>query len=657
MSQTCDVCLDLKYSAQRAGNGEGPGNSNVNVRYLRDFVASRGCRVCLFILECLRYFEFELASGDFVMLSMQENNETTILEPLTYSTVQIYTPSGQPPAWQGIVTGRDLSTHPDSQAADDFIESCLAKCEQHPTCRPTSTYVPTRLIDVGLPGNTEVRVVETVPSSQDRYVALSYCWGGLETIKTIASNYEAMKQGIPISNLPQTIRDAITVTRKLKVRHVWIDALCIIQDSASDWEIESSNMASVYRNAYLTISAATAACVTEGFLQHEHFAAGQKPPLIIEWETWTGQRTLLGARMVPAETTHTLDLMDDDTPPLWFRGWTLQESNLSTRVLGYHQEELWWSCLGGSACECGMLDRVRDKSKIFSFWPFYSITDSQEAYKDWHEVVTEFTSRVLTISSDKLPAISGIAQVVQDITKSRYIAGVWLDNLVADLSWQACMENDNIEANHTVIPLVNYGAPTFSWASIEHRIFYSPGWVSARSCTVLDADCKVAGQNLLGPIDSAHVTLRGLRLETTLEIGPGLMDPDKKTYVVVHGSKTLRPEADMALETFEFTNENGVVERSVRRSPPGSSTKQAESGTPVFLFYIGYHCVGRLRKGGNRQRVDHAYLLLGKSPRDSTKYERIGIVTEGFQMEVGAPEASECSEALEDFSEAIVTIL
>lgn len=97
MSQTCDVCLDLKYSAQRAGNGGGPGNSNVNVRYLRDFVASRGCRVCLFILECLRYFEFELASGDFVMLSVQENNETTILEPLTYSTVQIYTPSGKDP--------------------------------------------------------------------------------------------------------------------------------------------------------------------------------------------------------------------------------------------------------------------------------------------------------------------------------------------------------------------------------------------------------------------------------------------------------------------------------------------------------------------------------------------------------------------------------
>ncbi|KAG2414537.1 hypothetical protein HFD88_003728 [Aspergillus terreus] len=664
MSQSCDVCLDLKYSAQRAGKrlphlGFTPGRGDVNVRYLRDIVASRECRVCVFILECLRYFELELASDAFVLLCMQENNETTILDPLSYSTVQVYAPLGQPPAWQGIVTGHALSTHPDSQEAYDFIETCLARCEQHPTCRPTSTYVPTRLIDVGVPGDTEVRVVETVTSSQDRYVALSYCWGGLETIKTTASNYEAMKQGTPISGLPQTIRDAITVTRRLKVRYFWIDALCIIQDSASDWEIESSNMASIYHNAYLTIAAATAASVTEGFLQREHFAAEQKPPLIIKWETQTGQRTLLGARMVPAVTTHTLDLMDDDTPPLWFRGWTLQESNLSTRVLTYHQEELWWSCLGGSACECRMLDRVRDGGKIFSFRSFYSITDPQEAYKDWHEVVDEYTSRELTRSSDRLPAISGIARVVQDITKSRYIAGVWLDNLLADLTWRAAM-NDNIEDSHTVIPLVEYRAPTFSWASIEHTVVYSriEKWVSARSCTVLDADSKVAGQNLLGQTHSAHVTLQGLLLETTLEIGPSPMDlPDRKSYIVVHGSKRLRPSVDMALETFQFTNENGVVKRSVRRSPSESSKKQAESGTPVFLFYIGYYRGSRLPQRENCQWVEHTYLLLGKSPSDSTKYERIGIVPESFLMEVGASEVSECSEALEDFSEAVITIV
>ncbi|KAL5356657.1 heterokaryon incompatibility protein-domain-containing protein [Aspergillus floccosus] len=655
MSQSCDVCLDLNYSAQRAGKrlphmGFTPGNADVNVRYLRDFVASRGCRVCVFILECLRFFELASDDSTTVLLCMQENNEATIFLPLSYR---------RPPAWQSIVTGRELSIHPDSQEAYDFIETCLARCEQHPTCRPATTYLPTRLIDVGVPGDTEVRVVETVASSQDRYIALSYCWGSLETITTTASNYEAMKQGMLISNLPQTIVDAITVARRLKVRYLWIDALCIIQDSASDWEIESSNMASVYHNAYLTIAAATSASVREGFLQREHFAAEQTPPLIVEWKTLSGQRTVLGARIVPAVTTHTLDLMDDDTPPLWFRGWTLQESNLSTRVLTYHQEELWWSCLGGSACECGMLDRVRDGGKIFSFRSFYSITDPQEAYKDWHEVVNEYTSRELTIPSDRLPAISGIAQVVQDITKSRYIAGVWLDNLLADFIWQAAM-NNNIEGSHTVIPLVEYRAPTFSWASIEHKVTYtgSGKWISARSCAVLDAESKVAGQNLLGQIHSAYVTLRGLLLQTTLEIGPSPMSlADRKSYIVVHGSERLRPMVDMALETFEFTNEHGVVERSVRRSLLGSSKKQAESGTPVFLFYIGYRRGARPPQRENFQRVEHTYLLLGKSPSDSTKYERIGIVPESFLIEVGASEASECSEALKGFSEAVITIV
>lgn len=102
MSQSCDVCLDLKYSAQRAGKrlphlGFTPGRGDVNVRYLKDIVASRECRVCVFILECLRYFELELASDDFVLLCMQENNETTILDPLSYSTVQVYAPLGKNP--------------------------------------------------------------------------------------------------------------------------------------------------------------------------------------------------------------------------------------------------------------------------------------------------------------------------------------------------------------------------------------------------------------------------------------------------------------------------------------------------------------------------------------------------------------------------------
>lgn len=59
-----------------------------------------------------------------------------------------------------------------------------------------------------------------------------------------------------LSLLSQTFRDAITITRQLNIRYLWIDSLCIIQDDLRDWEFESANMSSIYRSSILTIAAA-----------------------------------------------------------------------------------------------------------------------------------------------------------------------------------------------------------------------------------------------------------------------------------------------------------------------------------------------------------------------------------------------------------------
>jgi hypothetical protein len=56
---------------------------------------------------------------------------------------------------------------------------------------------------------------------------------------------ELMKK-IEETNLPKTFRDAITITRKLGLSHLWIDSLCICQDDLEDWKAESKKMADVY---------------------------------------------------------------------------------------------------------------------------------------------------------------------------------------------------------------------------------------------------------------------------------------------------------------------------------------------------------------------------------------------------------------------------
>ena len=87
------------------------------------------------------------------------------------------------------------------------------------------------------------------------YIALSHCWGKNPIVRTTTSTLAQRKQGIEISLLPPTFRDAIIIARRLDVRYLWIDSLCIIQDDELDWQTESAKMSTIYQHALLTISA------------------------------------------------------------------------------------------------------------------------------------------------------------------------------------------------------------------------------------------------------------------------------------------------------------------------------------------------------------------------------------------------------------------
>ncbi|KAH7129861.1 heterokaryon incompatibility, partial [Dactylonectria estremocensis] len=91
-----------------------------------------------------------------------------------------------------------------------------------------------------------------------QYAALSYCWGKGKTLTAIKHTLPSLRLGFSLRKLPQTIQDTINVSRKLKIKHIWVGALCTIQDSKEDWEKESARMASVYQNAFVTIAAASA---------------------------------------------------------------------------------------------------------------------------------------------------------------------------------------------------------------------------------------------------------------------------------------------------------------------------------------------------------------------------------------------------------------
>lgn len=80
-------------------------------------------------------------------------------------------------------------------------------------------------------------------------------------------NIEAFKQKMGFDDLPKTFQDAITVCVALDIEYVWIDALCIIQDSAEDWAVQGSKMAQIYSNCAITIGPDIAANTRAGFLK------------------------------------------------------------------------------------------------------------------------------------------------------------------------------------------------------------------------------------------------------------------------------------------------------------------------------------------------------------------------------------------------------
>jgi Heterokaryon incompatibility protein (HET) len=68
-----------------------------------------------------------------------------------------------------------------------------------------------------------------------------------------------MKRGMPINSLPKTFQDAMIVAKHLSMQYIWIDSLCILQDSIEDWQQESAKMMNIYRYAELNITATAAA--------------------------------------------------------------------------------------------------------------------------------------------------------------------------------------------------------------------------------------------------------------------------------------------------------------------------------------------------------------------------------------------------------------
>lgn len=323
------------------------------------------------------------------------------------------------------------------------------------------------------------------------------------------ANIAEMKQHIRLESLQETIIDAIVLTRELGIEYLWVDALCIIQDSKEDWEQESTKMASLYANAIITIASVSTDSAAVPFLRHANSseaATHQRRVFTHPVQTASGP-ALIKARLVGQFGIHWKWQNDSDErapkEPWAKRGWTLQEQALSSRLLMLSSTEMQWVCKQAETCEClSTLNRRRQ----FGRTPLAQLTTAGETFQFWHKLVENYSNRSLTQCSDRLPAISGIAEVVQQKTNSRYVAGLWEENIDLDLLWHKTGELDSAEGNDP-------HAPSFSWASVDGEVDYycfRNGRLPYRkSTTVLSIETYPSLHAPLGSVTGGKLTMRG----------------------------------------------------------------------------------------------------------------------------------------------------
>jgi hypothetical protein len=158
----------------------------------------------------------------------------------------------------------------DAQTAVEWLRNCGDK---HPQCHyDPQSRLPKRVLDCSERSkSTRICLVETKEDDRAEYVALSYVWGGRQPFLTRSANIAEHMAEIEVATLPHTLQDAVHVTRAIGLRYLWIDALCIIQDSTKDKATEIGLMNQYYRNAFCVIAATMSKVVTEGFLMPNLF--------------------------------------------------------------------------------------------------------------------------------------------------------------------------------------------------------------------------------------------------------------------------------------------------------------------------------------------------------------------------------------------------
>ncbi|UKZ94139.1 uncharacterized protein TrAFT101_009026 [Trichoderma asperellum] len=376
----------------------------------------------------------------------------------------------------GMFQGRRINNgHFDLEVVKTWVHSC----EQWHGSECVNT-APWKTPDFGVPfirmiSLNDYKLVET--SCPPSYAALSYVWGPAAVFRTIQDNIEALMQpeGLPVRSFPKSIRDAMTLAKELGFQYIWVDSICIIQDSTADKVQQLRMMDRIYSRASLTIVAAAGSHADSGIpglhpdtrsrKQHTAQISDDLTLVALHPDTY---------RSAAATTWNT-------------RGWTYQERLLSKRcIFSFPDGSLGFQCskaVWGEDyyAETPHLKRcapMMDISLNRSWMAPGSVKErgiptvhiANTSYlREYCRLVVEYTGRDMSYASDRLLGISGVLGVLQREFGLNFIHGLPEGIIYMALLWQPRNKLKRVPKDpKTSLPLF----PSWSWTGWTGPVGY-----------------------------------------------------------------------------------------------------------------------------------------------------------------------------------------
>jgi Heterokaryon incompatibility protein (HET) len=398
--------------------------------------------------------------------------------------------------------------------------------------RKSSDFRPSRVLEVRRIAGGEniairLRLQEDLAQLPDlHYATLSHCWGKSKHLVLKQSLLSQFREDIPLPDLPKTFQDAAILMALLDISYLWIDSLCIVQDSKADWTKEAHLMSRVYGEAYLNVTATASKSDEEGIFDREK-SLHSRPTCLLD----LSGPEISSKRCVCYNATPWQQYVQ--ASPWKERAWTFQEALLAPRTIHFARGLLLWECaeertaenMPGQISESRFVPRegndrlvkqaLFDDGRELREETDRRIINSVEVSSEhlWEDIVFQYTHGALSYPSDKLVAITGVARKfcsARHLNPCTYLAGLWKEMLPANLLWRGEAHLNLFGGLRGRQRTQMYRAPSWSWAGINDGPISHPvrrKW-EIWPIDVLDA-YVISDDDPMGAVRGGSIKLKG----------------------------------------------------------------------------------------------------------------------------------------------------